>query len=374
VRAGEVTVEPLLAWERQAFPLTAMRNGVTEGLRPDRLAFVPGLIPAEDVLLGVTFYPASAGGPEGAEVHLLRPGGGLPLADLPGVPRRAQVVAMGAPTDVPGGTPTLALAWSERLDREGRALPPGSAERGTAGLALREISALTGRSLYDGLSTGLGWGSPREYQALAVLLFLTMAGVLVFVLRGDAAPGAEGGLPALPEGAVIADPVRRLAAAVLDYVPAAVGVGMAMGRGPTALLNPEIVVGREPDLLPVAVTLGVCATACVLGEWLFGRSLGKYVVGLRVIAVNRAVGGAGAGSQQGGRGAGGQGSGKTGDRNGGAPVGYTRPRLWQAVVRNYVRWAAPVVAVFALFDEARRHPADIAARTLVVMAAGEEEV
>lgn len=380
---------PNLAWEHRIYPLApkgevALRadrpsgggESGPEGIQPTSLFFIAGQSPAEDALLalvptrsprvpGVVNPPPTAG----LRVYTLRPGGPALLTTVEGLSEaaaaRLRTIPLSAPppSAVPGASGSLAIAWPDPPPTgpistpapNAPTQPSSGSPRSGAGLtlAVREISAATGRTLFDGGPAAViprGLGSSREYQALAVLLVITMAGVVVFVLRGDG-----GGLPELPDGVVPADPLRRAAAIILDYVPASVLVSLSLGLDPTAMLSPDFVFGREPNILPLVITLGVAGTLCTLCEWLFGRSLGKYILGLRVLALPPTAPVAPAPPVP-------------------AGVEYGRPAFWQAAVRNYLRWVAPVIAVFALFDEHRRHPADLAARTVVVMGAGEEEI
>ena len=73
---------------------------------------------------------------------------------------------------------------------------------------------------------------------------------------------------------------------------------------------------------------GVC-------EWQWGRSMGKFLMGLRVVSTREGSVGGGLGARQ-------------------------------AATRNLVRWIVPLLAVFAMLDKYGRHPGDLLAGTMVV--------
>src|SRR5262249_54375171 len=132
-------------------------------------------------------------------------------------------------------------------------------------------------------------------------------------------------------------------------------VALMLGRDATALLTPTTMLGGtgalsgDLDLRPFGMALALTVLHTSVMEWLKGRSVGKFVMGLRVVDV-RKLEGASAGDGSGTR----------------EDVRAMRPALWQALVRNFVRWAAPMLAMFALLDQEGRHPGDLAARTLVI--------
>jgi uncharacterized RDD family membrane protein YckC len=161
-------------------------------------------------------------------------------------------------------------------------------------------------------------------------------------------------------GLRVGEPLRRLGAAALDYAPSAIAVSMMLGRDATALLTPSTMLGGSAamsgdlDLGPFGLAVALTILHTSLMEWLVGRSIGKFVLGLRVVDVRKL--------DAGGKAEGGSRSASVGN----VDVAAMRPALWQALVRNIVRWTVPVLAMFALLDEAGRHPGDLAARTLVV--------
>jgi hypothetical protein len=95
---------------------------------------------------------------------------------------------------------------------------------------------------------------------------------------------------------------------------------------------------------------------CVLGEWLFGRSIGKLMTGCAVTVIHKPV------------------CTGTPPPDAGEVVAEPaaeKPVLWRCIVRNLIKWALPVLGLLVLFDAGRRHPGDLAAGTLVVTRGGE---
>jgi len=321
----------LLDWSKESFPLTGENVPGGHVAMDSTLAFVEGQQTADDALLAVSWQGGDA------KIARLRTQGPVLISSIAEVRPSAMVIPMSAPGDEGARWGTLVLAWE-------KAAKSSSGPLGAESLQMKEISALTGRELYYGPARNTSLVTPSSFQTLAILLLLVMIGVVMFVLRGD--PQV---IPVLPKGVRLAEPLRRLAAAVLDYAPCAIIVALAQGRSPMVLLLPQTMLlgrgGEEMDLAPIGMAIGLAALHTGICEWLFGRSLGKLVMGIRVVSVAA------------GKPAGPEGSGR---------VTQPRPRLWQALVRNLIRWVVPLLGVFALLDVAGRHPADLAARTLVV--------
>ena len=68
-----------------------------------------------------------------------------------------------------------------------------------------------------------------------------------------------------------------------------------------------------------------------LGEWLFGRTIGKAITRCRT-----------------------------------ATLKGERPRLWQASLRSLVKLLFPPFALFMFLDARRRHPGDLVSGTVVL--------
>ncbi len=315
-------------------------------------------------------------------------GGRVRLFYWPGEPRRAAAPidpAIVPPHEGPsvGGVPTPAKHRIVPMDGSGRLAviwadePPGGGggggarretHRGRRAFQIREVSVSTGAILYEGPLRADSWLSLREYQLLALLLVLVMGSVVVFVLRSDPARP-----PALPAGVVMAEPGRRLAATLLDYVPAALVVESLWSLPSGTLLLPSRVFGDQFELVAFVAALLLAAAHATLGEWMFGRSLGKLLTGCAVAGVLRA----GREDELA--------AGPPSAEESGGPVGLSepsstravtlaRPALWQCLLRNLMKWPLPILGIFILIDPGRRHPGDLLARTLVLLPLARENV
>lgn len=261
-------------------------------------------------------------------------------ARMENVPREHAVSAM-------DGSRRVAVIWNQAPTPVESGSPGRARQRPRADLQVREVSVDTGRILYAGPLRADHWFSAREYQVLAIMLVLVMASVVVFVLRAEPTSA-----PVLPTNVLLAEPSRRLFAAAIDYLPAALIMESVMNLPTGSLLFP-LPGGAVPSTFwPFLGTLGVAAGVGTVMEWLFGRTVGKLLTGCAVVSVRRTL-----------------------PKTPNAPpaeASLGRAGLGQCLVRNFVKWSAPMLAMFILFDPARRHPGDLIARTLVVMVASSE--
>ncbi len=251
----------------------------------------------------------------GVRLRLLRESGAYDLSPVPGVSERFGVVA---------GDQRVNVVWLSRERSEG-------VDREILRIAV--VSTVTGKTLYEGpIQTGTQL-SGRDLQTLALLAGAVMLTVLVLVLRPSP---DETGAVALPEGTSLAEPWRRAAGVLIDLAP---GMALAATVFNVSLedMGAAAVMAANATPRPVMAFLtGVVLTAAheIVGECVLGRSLGKWAVGCRVVTL-------------------------TG----------SKPALWQAAVRTVLKLFCPPLAFFVLIDPRRRHPADILARTVVVMKA-----
>lgn len=303
------------------------------------------------------------GSPAICVLHRWESSGGVEIARLEGVPRDAAVTAVGREW----GSSGLALVWFEESTTEGRRRPqaPGTLPLSTPKRRMLEVT-LSGRAVFDGGALAGRTGLERELEVLAWILVMTMVGVVVFVLRSDRVVAA-------PRGYMPADPVRRMLAAFLDYVPAAAAAGLILGVPVRDAVFPFPWSAGTFSPTTLALALGLAWFHTTLGEWLAGRSLGKAALGLWVVGAAEEEAEKkkeGEGSAEGehrteeekGEGKG-PSSAESAAMRAGPPL---HPPLWSAALRNAIRWGAPVVGLFMLFDRSRRHPGDIAGRTLVI--------
>lgn len=117
--------------------------------------------------------------------------------------------------------------------------------------------------------------SPRDLQLVIFGVMGVVVAAMLFALRADG-----GTQITLPEDAVIAPPLRRLAATAIDLLP-----GIAVGIGLATTLE----AGADP-LEPISTAIAVAfLTTLILAavpEAIFSRTLGKWALGLRTISVN----------------------------------------------------------------------------------------
>lgn len=260
---------------------------------------------------------------------------------------RVWAIAEASPTQiavVPDVPETYAVVVNEGLERAivvsiaPRAQADGSASGGDrfspeARRAV-EISLISGTVLYDGPLKPVAAMGGTEFRAIAAVLFFAMAVVLVLALRGDDVTAVH-----LPEGWSLAEPGRRLLASTLDLLLLVLVLPRVTGHSVLSVLGPQgWLDGSVWEVLLVTALAGVALSSVC--ESLFGRTLGKFVTDCRVVS----VGGT--------------------DTEGDEPA---KIAIWQALMRNAVKWLLPPVALLGLFDDASRHRGDVLARTAVVI-------
>ncbi len=250
------------------------------------------------------------------------------------------------------------LVWSRPLAGTTPTPPIGAARAAATaarGFELAEVSVITGRTLFEGDARRDGLLSTRDFQMLALLFGVLLAGVLFFVFRSDDRANVQ-----LPRGASLASAWSRFAAATLDLIPPLVVGAFVFERRTTDILTFTSPGGIADAFGAMGFVLALSAVHCALAEWLAGRSLGKMLTGLWVVPLVRAT---------------------TTPTTGDAPDAVTPERpspvtdegtitipaisLGQAIVRNVIRWIPPF-ALLAMLDQNRRHPGDVIARTAVV--------
>ena len=220
--------------------------------------------------------------------------------------------------------------------------PPGEPPRPSIRYHVTELSALTGRVLYDGGPVGKGPLSAVELRVLAVGLLLVMGMILVLVLRPESARAPL----ALPPGLALAEGSRRWTATLIDAALALIlgsklaGVPLVSAAGSLIVLADP---GGEGGVLLLWV-LGVALGHGTIAECLFGRTLGKWLTACGVVRARIARG----------------------------PDGTLAPRvgraaLWRTLMRNVVKWGLPPVAMAGLNSGDRRHRGDVLAGTAVVV-------
>lgn len=245
--------------------------------------------------------------PDRVVVELIREGVRIPLAV---VEHRVEQFA------IVGGSEAITVVWRGEGD--------------AARLRATVISAISGDVLFDDFARTNAVVSGREIQSLALLVGALMLTILVFVLRPEE---AMGGAVAMPEGFALAAPMRRVVAVLLDLLPMLTLCASVFGVSAGAMVEAAALSDESTTRAAAALGIGFLLTGVhsTLGEWLFGRTLGKAIVRCRTVTVRG-----------------------------------ERPRLWQAALRNFVKLLFPPFALFLFLDLRRRHPGDLVAGTAVL--------
>lgn len=269
---------------------------------------------------GVDLYLVAGGQLIGADVDgadevrfwLLRPQGAHPLESATGVSGDRAVFPVGE---------RLYTVWK----------PEGADPR----LQVAVISSVTGASLYAGPVGADPIISGRELQTLAMLLGFVLLTVMIFALRPESAQRPIG---ALPEGWSLAGPGLRALAVMIDLVPGLIIGAVVFRVQPgdmlsAAMLSPDMLMR---DVAALLTAIGVTIVHSALSEHLTGCTLGKRLLGLRVVSID-------------GR----------------------RPTLWQATARSALKFLCPPLALFVFLDVMSRHPADVLTGSVVIRRAPE---
>lgn len=196
-----------------------------------------------------------------------------------------------------------------------------------------EVSLATAQILYDGPLPVAEVLSLDEFRMLAMMLTAVVIGVLVIVLKGDLDQDA---VP-LPKNTALAEPSRRFIATGIDFAVAAAVVATLYGVGFWQLVTLQVLIqpGGNWTAIPAIFITG--ALIGTISESLSGRTLGKFLTGVRVVPV--------------------------GNYELPAPhIGFRR-----AFIRNAVKWIFPPVAALAAVDENGRHRGDQIANLVVII-------
>jgi hypothetical protein len=199
---------------------------------------------------------------------------------------------------------------------------------------LVEFSPASGRVLSEGPLAPRHPVSAADYRLMGVLLLLVLGTVIVFLARP---PGFEATPVTLPRQTCLADPLRRLVAGGIDLFIACV-IGTAAWGLPVRVLVAADWWGGGGSLTVLATVLVLLIVPGGVSEWLFGRTPGKLRAGCAVIGARP-------------------------HPETGLPMGLS---LARAMVRNMLKWLAPLVAITGLLDPTRRHRGDQWSGSVVV--------
>lgn len=230
-----------------------------------------------------------------------------------------------APLD---GQGRFVIAWT---DEPVSPQQPGSPPAGGRVVRMIELSANTGRVIYQGPSRADGPVTPGDIGLLGLALIVAMGVALVLVVRG----GDESEI-SLPSGCSLAEPGRRMAASIVDGIIALLIASRLRGMPLLDLASPSTFVSGELVWV-LAIAMVVGASLGAMTEFLTGRSIGKALTGCRVIRATPA----------------------------GDPE--TRISLLQALFRNVLKWTLPPLTMLALAEPSRRSRVDVLTRTVVVI-------
>ncbi|MEZ6243761.1 MAG: RDD family protein [Phycisphaerales bacterium] len=262
--------------------------------------------------------------PGGIEITTLDESDERSLASVAQAPKGAVI---GVTSDFGG---RLVAVWTRE---------PGPGATSDDDVEIAEVSLATGDVLYRGDPIRVSPISATQFRMLAAALVALAVIALLIVLGPGETPAV------LPEGASLAEPGRRLIATLIDLAIAA-GVCSVIFQIPVLdLLTFGVLFNGDGSWVALPATLGVGAAIGIVLEWLIGCSLGKAVLGCRVVSV-RAPDAERA-------------------KANGRPM--ARALLWQVTVRNVIKWALPPVAALALLDSSARHRGDVLSRTAVVV-------
>lgn len=241
------------------------------------------------------------------------------VARLPGVPSNHITVAL-------DGSGRVAVLWAG---------VPGAPDR----QSMAEVSVRTGRIMYVGEARLASPITGADWRLVIVVLTYAVGLVVLFVVKVPAQEAL-----ALPAKVSLAEPMRRMMAGVIDFVLAALLASSLWDIPLTQMTNLESWVSSSAQ--PVMLTaVGVLIVSGTVLEAAFGRSVGKLLTGCAVV---RMV-------------------------TGGAPNAPSRrPSFGASLLRNFVKWALPPVALLGLLDHASRHRGDVLTNSVVVIPDDEE--
>lgn len=292
----------------------------SEGVVARDRSLPTGAAPVEFVSVGGRLISIAPAGPGVRVLSGVDAAGSSELAKLEGLEPDAAI----APLDSQG---RLVVAWTRG---EGSPRRPGEPPMSGRVVEMIELSANTGRVLYDAPSRADGPVTPGDLGLLGLVLIVAMGVALVLVVRG----GEETEI-SLPPGMALAEPGRRMVASLIDGLIALVVASRLRGTPLLELASPgTFVTGELVWVLAIGIVAGAALGA--MFEFLTGRSIGKAMVGCRVIRTTP----------------------------NGEPA---RASLWQVLLRNAMKWTLPPLSMLALVEPSRRSRVDLLTRTAVVV-------
>ncbi|MEM8836272.1 MAG: RDD family protein [Planctomycetota bacterium] len=232
----------------------------------------------------------------------------------------------------PGGALEVTTAEVREFTRfvrwgEGFAILEWTPSDGPLGSLRVDLYNASGRELASGTAQVPPPIEAPQVASLMLVVGSIVLSVVVYVASG--LPGTKRGAFAFPADAVLASPGRRIAGFLIDVSPGAVLSSVVWSVPFYAAIDLSQSARPEIGPLPMVTMLAVTALHVSLAEGLGGRSLGKVLLGMRVVA-----------------------------RDGGSPT------LVQAVARTFVKLTCPPLAMLMVLS--RDEPAPGSMGTLVV--------
>lgn len=194
---------------------------------------------------------------------------------------------------------------------------------------IAEFSVGTGRLLYRGELRAGDWMSV-DLHVIGLAMVALMLGVVFYLLQPT---GREPAL-VMPSGFALASPGTRVVAAMIDAAITASLVGLVSGHGVLEILLVAPLLQTPGGLLAAVAFIAGGAAYTTLAEWGSGRTLGKALVGCRVVSI---------------------------DPN------RPRPGLLRTASRNVFRWMFAPWALVGMTSLDMRHRGDRVAGTVVAV-------
>lgn len=189
----------------------------------------------------------------------------------------------------------------------------------------RRVADLNGKVLAVEELRASGPMSPREVQALILVMGSVFLTIVVFILK----PERDDTFP-MPEGAALADPARRMVAFLFDLLPAGLIAAFIWGRPVGEVLDLLGILQGKGDVLPLLTAAGILIATSAICEAIWGRTPGKLILGCRVVS-----------------------------RSGGPPPVHI------SVARNAVKVLCPPLGLFVIISPGASRPGDFQTRVIV---------
>lgn len=197
-------------------------------------------------------------------------------------------------------------------------------------LLMSQINIATGINS-DPVSLGMPSRISRDdFRRMILIGGLFIAALVMFLSRPDPTKIQMN----LPTGTVLAKPVTRLFAVIIDMSPAILITQSITGTSIAEILKSPVIGKSLDDLLPSLIVVGICLVHSFICEVLWGKTLGKWLLNCKVIHI----------------------------------AGH-KANILQILIRNTMKGIAiivPPLSIFIYLNPARQRIGDLAARTIVI--------